>query len=108
MSNQKIINNLLRIRNGEAKNALYHPKIGHIDLVWGKSGPNGYGLAHIEEKHPKVISNLYEIVKESVFIDCLEDRIILLYQKKIKSIISLTWIDEKKRWLVTSYEILPP
>lgn len=45
-------------KTGEAVAALYHPEIGDIDLIWGKSGKRGYGLAHILERpHRKPIVN---------------------------------------------------
>ncbi|MCX6780645.1 MAG: hypothetical protein NT003_00795, partial [Candidatus Magasanikbacteria bacterium] len=91
----------------EIQGAFYHPEIGNIDLVFGVQGKSGFGLAHIVEKHPEIIINLHECVAKSKILQKLDDRIILLYEPNIKSIISLTWYDFEKKWLVTAYEKIP-
>jgi hypothetical protein len=48
-------------QDGEAVAALYHPKVGDIDLVWGKAGDSrntGYGLAKIVQYHPEILPTL--------------------------------------------------
>ncbi len=104
---QDAVNFLLRVGRGEVHSALYHHEIGHIDLVFGTGGANGYGLAHILEKHPNIVSRLHELIQRSKILQKLDDRIIVLYEPNIKSIISLTWHESEKKWLVTAYEKIP-
>lgn len=99
ISRQEAVVFLSRLKSGEVKNALYHAEIGYIDLV--------FGLAHIIEKHPEIVENLHTYVCKSEILQKSKDRIILLYDPNIKSIISLTWHNFDKNWLVTAYEKIP-
>lgn len=99
ISGQEAVVFLSRLKSGEVKNALYHAEIGYIDLV--------FGLAHIIEKHPEIVENLHTYVCKSEILQKSKDRIILLYDPNIKSIISLTWHNFDKNWLVTAYEKIP-
>jgi hypothetical protein len=54
---------LLELQEGEVVQALKHSDVGHIDLVYGKTGINGYGLAHIQEKHPEMIRDLSTVIE---------------------------------------------
>lgn len=95
---------LLLKRDGEIKNALYHPQIGFIDLIWGKRGEVGYGLAKIAEKHPEALENLSGSIEKGEIIDIIPDRIILVNKENNqKSIIDLQFNYRVKTWIVTSY-----
>lgn len=107
ITGQAAVEFLLLNGSGEVKNAFYHPDIGGIDIVFGAAGLAGYGLAHIAEKHQEIIFRLQEYVEQSKVLQRLPDRTILLYEPSIKSIISLTWHDSDKNWLVTTYEKIP-
>ncbi len=103
--NQDAVDFLLWKRSGEVCNALSHPDIGtDIDLVWGKDGKNGFGLAHIIEKHPEIIFNLAAKIKMSVIYERLPDRIILTDNKKThRCVVDLRFNIIRKKWLVTAY-----
>ncbi len=95
---------LILQRGGEVKDAIYHPKIGDIDIIWGKGGEKGYGLAKIVEKHPEAIENLSESIENGEIIDIIPDRIILVNKENNqKSIIDLQFNYRVKTWVVTSY-----
>ncbi|OGH67771.1 MAG: hypothetical protein A3C15_02825 [Candidatus Magasanikbacteria bacterium RIFCSPHIGHO2_02_FULL_50_9b] len=104
ITGQDAVNFLLCVKSGEIRNAFQHPALGFIDLVYGEMGKTGFGLAHILEKHPEIISNLHRFVINSKIVSQLPDRTILLYEPDIKSIISLTWHEVDKKWLVTTYQ----
>jgi phage-Barnase-EndoU-ColicinE5/D-RelE like nuclease1 len=58
---------LQEVEHGIAVAALYLPKIGEIDLVWGNYKENnrissGHGLSKIIAKHPEVIENMQPII----------------------------------------------
>ena len=91
---------LLVEKAGEVHEALYHHKIGPIDIVWGNKE---YGLMKIIEKHPEVVSQMQEILDCSMIISHTKNRI-KLESKDHKSIIRLDWDGEQKTWLLTMYE----
>ena len=97
---------LLKHKEGEAKNALYHKDIGYIDIVYGKEGTaksDGYGLAKIAKFHPEVLDNLQEIISSMTIVGKTKNRI-QLESKKHKASIRLDWNGESKKWLLTAFE----
>ncbi|MGI5085835.1 hypothetical protein [Treponema putidum] len=97
---------LLKHKEGEAKNALYHKDIGYIDIVYGKEGTaksGGYGLAKIAKFHPEVLDNLQEIISSMMIVGKTKNRI-QLESKKHKASIRLEWNGESKKWLLTAFE----
>jgi len=97
---------LLKQKEGEAKNALYHKDIGYIDIVYGKEGTaksDGYGLAKIAKFHPEVLDNLQEIISSMMIVGKTKNRI-QLESKKHKASIRLDWNGKSKKWLLTAFE----
>lgn len=95
---------LIQTGKGEVRNALYHKDIGNIDIIWGKSGNKGYGLAKITEKHPEAIKNLSSSIENGEIVEKLPARIILVDRTdKQRSIIDLQFNSNIKTWVVTSY-----
>jgi len=97
---------LLKRKEGEAKNALYHKDIGYIDIVYGKEGTaksDGYGLAKIAKFHPEVLDNLQEIISSMTIVGKTKNRI-QLESKKHKASIRLDWNGKSKKWLLTAFE----
>ena len=95
---------LLQIKTGEVRGAFVRPDIGEIDLVWGQSGEDGYGLAKISEKHPEAILTLSHSIATGTVVKSLPDRkIIISNENGKKSVIDLRYKDRSKTWLVTSY-----
>lgn len=107
LTGKEAVDFLLKQGGGEVRAALFHPEIGYIDLVYGTTGESGYGLAHIQEKHPEIISRLHEFIIGAIVLQRLSDRTVLLFAPNVRAIISLTWFDEQKNWLVTAYEKIP-
>jgi hypothetical protein len=85
---------------------LSHPKVGDIDLVWGKEGTgksDGFGLAKIAKYHPEVLGDLQGMLNEMRIKDASENRIRLASEKREASV-SLNWNNKNKKWLLTAYE----
>ena len=94
---------LMRKKKGEVVGALSHREIGSIDIVWGKGGNKGYGLAKIAEKHPEVLDDLQSILQNSKIIDKTENRV-RLESKTHKAVVNLKYKQEAKQWLLTAFE----
>jgi hypothetical protein len=100
---------LMQERTGEVPGALYHPEIGNIDLVWGKEGDpeqgfkGGYGLAKIAAKHPEVMGELQEILSGMSILKRGGNRV-LLESSDHKAAVSLDWLGDEKKWLLSAYE----
>lgn len=95
---------LLQIKTGEVRGAFVRPDIGKIDLIWGQSGEDGYGLAKISEKHPEAILTLSHSIETGTVVKNFPDRkIIISDENGQKSVIDLRYKDGSKTWLVTSY-----
>jgi len=95
---------LIMKKGGEVRGALYHIQIGSIDLIWGKSGEKGYGIAKILEKHPEAIECLSESICGGKIVDELPQRIIMINEKNNqRSIVDLQFSNRQKIWVVTSY-----
>ncbi len=60
--NNEAMDFLFRIKEGEMQKAMSRNDLGDIDLVYGKRGVDGFGLAHIEESHPEIIPYLISII----------------------------------------------
>lgn len=108
---EKALTALRRLKRGEVPGAYYHKDVGDIDLIWGKAGnpakdyAGGYGLAHIDAKHPGVADKLQRIL-DSTEIDWKntnKSRIQLEDSDHIVKI-SLNYDFKKKTWLLTAYE----
>lgn len=103
---QEAVDYLLKVKEGEVPNALYHKEIGWIDLIWGYAGTgdsDGFGLAKIVKYHKNTIPNLASILKELKIVTRSKNRIKLANNKYV-ILVSLLWIDKSKRWLLTAYE----
>ena len=95
---------LILKKEGEVKGAFFHEKIGNIDLVWGKGGEKGYGLAKILEKHPEAIPNLAQSIAKGKIVEHLNNRVIIINAfNQQRSIVDLQFNDTLKSWVVTSY-----
>jgi hypothetical protein len=113
-SGQDAVNWLLKQRTGEVPGAIVHPEIGPVDVLWGKPGDpaadfaGGYGLAHIEAKHPEVLGKLSEIIENATVKKAKPNQKINAKQKILetadhKADIRLDWHDQPKKWLLTAY-----
>lgn len=92
---------------GDARGVLEHPDVpgGRIDVVWGKDGAAGYGLAHIVERHPEVITDLPDRLATMRKVDVWGDRIQLESPDGLqRAAVSTTWAGEHKVWLLTAFE----
>lgn len=96
---------LLKMKNGEILNAFTRFDIGTIDLVWGKEGKDGYGLAHFCDRK-SALKNLPEVVEKGV-LEPSRDNTVLLIKRVEESgglaIVKLDWKGTPKRWIISSY-----
>lgn len=97
-------------KSGEAEAALHHPDIGDIDLVWGEEGTSekkhedGYGLAKIIKKHPEVVDELQNIIREmKVNTKRSGGNRTRLESLDHEAAVSLNWRGIEKKWLLTAY-----
>lgn len=103
---QKAINYLVRVKEGEVPNAIYHPAIGWIDVAWGYAGTassDGYGLSKINKYHSNVVPKLEQIIK-SLSIKSRSQNRVILENERYKAAVSFVWFDKQKTWLLTLFE----
>ena len=113
----KAIEYLLKRGGGEVEGAVKSPAVenitgdGNVDFVYGKTGDNGYGLAHIVEKHGEgVVKKIPSILENGKVVDdpryTNSNRITLVSDDNTGAV-RLGWDGNKKQWVVTAYEGLP-
>ncbi|MCX6781482.1 MAG: hypothetical protein NT003_05225 [Candidatus Magasanikbacteria bacterium] len=103
---QDAVNFLLKVRSGEIRSAFTKDGLGEIDLIYGVSGLNGYGLAHIIEFHVQDLDKITLIIENGIIVTQAPDRKLLVYESPDKTYISaikLDWNGKSKKWLVTAY-----
>jgi len=100
-----LIERFKSLQSGEAPQALYHPDIGDIDLVWGqhdKATGKGLGLKKILERHQEVARDLPELIRKSVPYSETENRFRLEYGDYI-FVVSRNFKGKDKKWLLSAY-----
>lgn len=103
---QRAVDFLLKTKEGEVPKAIFHSKIGWIDLVWGFTGnkkSDGYGLSKIVKYHPEVVPNLAAIIKELKVTGETPNRY-KLENDKYFAAVSRVWFEDKKIWILTLFE----
>ena len=102
------INVLMKKKDGEVIGAYKHPDLGDIDFVYGKGGKNGYGLAHIAEKHgDEALRNIPKTLRDGALVE-KTDTWAIIVDNKNKAAIRLDWNGKAKQWLVSAYEMDVP
>jgi hypothetical protein len=96
------------VQKGIAVAALYHPKIGEIDLVWGfykndKRG-SGHGLVKIIAKHPEALENMQPILLKMTVKYINKTVGYNLKGYGYKGNVRLIHNGEQRRWLMTLFE----
>lgn len=112
---QEAIKHLLEVKNGQVQGAFSKQidgKPADIDLVWGKitnaQKKEGYGLAHIIDKHPDLDLNLIPKIIENGTIKKTHNGYNIATDKYIVGI-NKGWSEKGVRkgdnlWIVTSFE----
>lgn len=100
-----VVNKLMA--NSDSENRIlggrrHRQDIGNIDVIWGADGPRGYGLAHIMEAHPDVVGDLPDLIA-SLPATRGNSRIIL-QDDTHRVVLSETFHDQQKRWVVTAFQ----
>lgn len=111
------IKHLIKVKQGEAVNALYREDIGFIDIVWGENDPKtnkGFGLKHIIEKHGNEIEQLGFKVEDFIPIvvqfgeynkKVSENGRYAFEGKMFRFIIEPHYKGRKKQWLLTAFDL---
>jgi hypothetical protein len=95
-----------QLKSGEAIDALSHPEVGPITLMWGQEGTGastGYGLSKIVAWHPEVVPNLQERISRMTATQLSPNRI-HLRSATDRGAIRLDWDGQKGKWLLSAYE----
>lgn len=100
---------LMAEHDGEALNVVTRSELGqgdraHVSLIYGNEN---FGLAHIFDKHPEIMTDLPKLLREGEFVGQLKDRVYLQLpgERGPKSaVIRLDWDGQDKSWLVTAFE----
>ena len=75
-------------------------------FVYGKTGEDGYGLAHISEYHSEILPYLEKIIREGEVFKQSTDRVLILNKVPIGkgvAVLRLDWNGASKQWLVTAF-----
>ncbi len=114
---KEAILHLMKVQKGECMAALHRTDIGDIDLIWGKvtnaEKHEGYGLAHIIDKHGLLYGSIPIeefiplIVNYGERLDrfCTKDKLVC-GGERYRFVIALAYKGRKKKWLLTSFELL--
>jgi hypothetical protein len=98
---------LERRQTGEVPDALSHPEVGKIALVWGKAGEDdstGYGLAKLIAWHPEVLDDLQGHLSRATIVDSRSPNRVNLRSDTHKFGVRLEFDNVKKTWLLTGFE----
>jgi len=99
---EEAIEHLLKVKKGSVPAAITREEIGPIDFVYGRAGEKGYGLAHIQEMHPEILSHLSDLIRTGRVVRAYKDRY-HIETRDAKAAIRLDWDGKKRTWLVTAY-----
>ncbi len=122
---KEALEKLLQEKNGQVAGAAFRDDLGGIDLVWGKGGKDGYGLAHILERREaqaleypnitkeqakdyalSIIHLIPEILENGALRVDANNRITIKHNRFIVGLHD-EWMKQKlqNKWVVTSYEV---
>lgn len=107
---------LMKVKEGEAVDALYRDDIGYVSIVWGENNEKneGYGLKHIIEKHGAEIEALGFAIEDFIPIvfafgtfnsDKSIDGKIVLDSESFRIIIQTNFFGVKKKWLLSAFDL---
>lgn len=107
------IKRLMAEQTGEAPNAVSRQDIGPIALVYGRAGDatkdyaGGFGLAHIQAKHPEVMEKLPSLLRDGRLLDDPDGQprkyILAGDDPATVAVVRMDWDGNAKQWLVTAF-----
>lgn len=116
---KEAIKHLLKVKQGECKDALFRADVGYIDIVWGEHNPktnNGFGLKHIIEKHAIEIKELGFKVEDFIpiivqfgefNIKKSDSKKIIFDGKAFRIIVTKEWFGKKKQFVLSAFDLRP-
>jgi len=105
---QGAVETLLRERQGSFAGAFRHPALGPIDLIWGKPGPKGNGLAHIAELHPEVLPRLASLIESGSLLPSSTPGRARIALDNDRAVVALNRNGANQRWVLTAYDATVP
>lgn len=107
---QKAVDFIVNQKGGQVRGAFNRPEIGDIDIVWGKitnaEKHEGYGLAHIIDKHGMdAAKKIGEVINTGDIVrpDNNPDRI-AIENNNFHVGLRQQWNGKKKLWIITGFE----
>ncbi|QFY42989.1 hypothetical protein F6R98_10485 [Candidatus Methylospira mobilis] len=101
------IAHLIKEQKGIAVAALYHPEIGDIDLVWGKTTDDarskGTGIAKILRWHPEVLRDLQGFISSLHVHQRHGKKIHLTGNAGERAAVQVDYDQRNGHWLLTAY-----
>ncbi len=108
---QDAINALIKAEGGYVVGAFSRPELPAIDLLWGKGGKDGFGLAHIIEERASqgintsaFLSDLAEVIENGKIDGQNEFGRVYISGKGKTAVISMLWDKEKVSFLITAFD----
>lgn len=103
---QEAFDHLMQQKDGYVPEALSHPEIGGVDVIWGKdtgSKATSYGLAKLAAYHPEMLHVLPELFS-SFKLTKQNDNTAHLKLGPYTAIVRKNWLGNEQHWLLTAFE----
>lgn len=107
---QEAVDFIAKQKSGQVRGAFNRPEIGDIDVVWGTvinaEKHEGYGLAHIIDKHGmEAVKKIGEVVEKGS-IEIQQNGIATIFHREFKLGLSKGWYGKgNNHWILTAYKI---
>ena len=92
---------LIQQKKGEAVGALHHKDVGDISIVYGNEK---LGLAHILDKHPKLLNGIQLLLDQMIISTASENRIVLESVTHRAVVSKMLGQEKTDNWLLSAYE----
>ena len=107
---QEAIEKLLTEQGGHVPAAIHKEDVGDIDFVWGQTGKDGYGLAHIVERRngqgidgEEFVRQIPRLIAEGEVLRGKAGDRLYISDNKETAVVRLDYDGDKATWLVTAY-----
>lgn len=112
---RKAIDYLMKRRQGEVEGAVQSKTLenitgnGNVDLVYGKSGKDGFGLSHIAEKHgTDALYKIPEILQNGEVYTRPNSNRLFMSDPNGDGVVALDYNGNKKQWVITAFDAENP
>ena len=106
---QEAVNFIAKNKGGQVRGAFNRKEIGDIDIVWGeitdKDKHEGYGLAHIVDKHGEnALSDIGDVINNGEFSQNSSNGRASIEKDGFKVAIRRSYNGKEKTWVVTGFK----